>query len=698
MKTIRLKIILGILLCSLLTAVIVGTLSIRSTMRISEQDSTENMIYKAVSVSNEVDSVIKRVELSVNILADIVQSGLSERRFFSDRNYADSYTYEVLDQVYRFAEHTDGAITSYIRYNPDYSNPTSGCFLTRNSLSEPFDSVTPTDFTMYDPSDLEHVGWYYIPVNNGAPIWMDPYLNANINVYMISYVVPLYAEDGTSIGIVGMDISFDMLTAMVDSVSLFQTGYGFITSQTGDILYHKGQESGTAVSSLDASLSGINSYISDPANSNKAFDYSYKGVDKLLVFNELHNGMLMFLTAPKSEIFAEAYTLLYIILGAVALAILVSAVVGFIVGSGLSKPIHALTDIIDQTARLDLTSSQGGQDLMGHKDEIGKMATGVHDMRSAFRDMVDSFTDVERTISGSIDDLDGIMRDNNAKLDDNNEETGHLAAGMQQATANTEQIVHNVEEVRNQTQEIFDLAVQSEADSKEIQNRAENMEKRSTLSSDKTHQMYDVMKVKSNEAIEKSKAVERIHELTDDIKNISSQTNLLALNASIEAARAGDAGRGFAVVADEIGSLAAQTLKTVDNISGIVDEVSDAVDHMNECIAELMSFLEETVLIDYRMFQESGARYREDADFFIDVMSRVRMGTDTLEHHIEEIVTAADDINSMTGNSSERVNDIASHSDEMRSANEQGYQKLQDAREAVKELVRITEKFHWRQG
>ena len=188
MKTIRVKIILGIILCSLLTALIVGILSIRTTMKISEADSTRSMINQSEAVSNELDSTILRVEQSVNILADIVKSGISERRFFSDKNYADAYTYEVMDQVFRFSEHTDGAITSYIRYNPEYSNPTSGCFLTRDNLTDPFQAVTPTDFSMYDPSDLEHVGWYYIPVQNGAPIWMDPYLNSNINVYMISHL------------------------------------------------------------------------------------------------------------------------------------------------------------------------------------------------------------------------------------------------------------------------------------------------------------------------------------------------------------------------------------------------------------------------------------------------------------------------------------------------------------------------------
>lgn len=74
---------------------------------------------------------------------------------------------------------------------------------------------------------------------------------------------------------------------------------------------------------------------------------------------------------------SEAYSLLFSILGAVLLAILVSAIVGLLVGNGLAKPIHALTDIIGQTAKLELTSSDSGQGIMEQKDEIGQKANGV---------------------------------------------------------------------------------------------------------------------------------------------------------------------------------------------------------------------------------------------------------------------------------------------------------------------------------
>lgn len=52
-------------------------------------------------------------------------------------------------------------------------------------------------------------------------------MNENINIYMISYVVPLFAEDGTSIGIVGMDIDFSQITDLVDETKVYQSGYAF---------------------------------------------------------------------------------------------------------------------------------------------------------------------------------------------------------------------------------------------------------------------------------------------------------------------------------------------------------------------------------------------------------------------------------------------------------------------------------------
>ena len=189
------------------------------------------------------------------------------------------------------------------------------------------------------------------------------------------------------------------------------------------------------------------------------------------------------------------------------------------------------------------------------------------------------------TIVESVTRLDDIMKVNSDHAMDNSAATQELAAGMQETLDNTENISKNIQEVKKNSGMIYKLAVDGEQNSKLVQERAVAMEEASTESSRKVDEVYSKIKDRTNEAVEQSKAVKRINELTNDIKDISSQTNLLALNASIEAARAGDAGRGFAVVASEIGALAAQTLHSVDNINEIVGEVNLAVNNLTECIS-----------------------------------------------------------------------------------------------------------------
>ena len=73
-----------------------------------------------------------------------------------------------------------------------------------------------------------------------------------------------------------------------------------------------------------------------------------------------------------------------------------------------------------------------------------------------------------------------------------------------------------------------------------------------------------------------AEAAKRIGDVVGLIRSIAEHTNLLALNATIEAARAGNAGRGFAIVASEVKSLATETAKATEEISGQILEVQSS--------------------------------------------------------------------------------------------------------------------------
>jgi methyl-accepting chemotaxis protein len=90
-----------------------------------------------------------------------------------------------------------------------------------------------------------------------------------------------------------------------------------------------------------------------------------------------------------------------------------------------------------------------------------------------------------------------------------------------------------------------------------------------------------------------AEASQKIGQVVELISSIAGQTNLLALNATIEAARAGEAGKGFAVVASEVKSLATQTAKATEEITGQVSGMRHVTDDAVAAIGHIVSTIHE---------------------------------------------------------------------------------------------------------
>lgn len=659
MKSIKSRILITVVICALLSSLICGVVSIYNASGMVYEDSQKEMGYICATQAADLNARMLQVEQAVNTAYNLALQRIDNvKAFKTNMVYVSNVTATMKRQLYEIGRNTEGVLTAYIRYNPEFTKPTSGVFWTRSSDAEDFTAVEPTDFSMYDPDDLEHVGWYYIPVKNGKPTWMAPYHNANINVDMVSYVIPIFI-DGESVGIIGMDISFNDFTEIVDNATLFETGLAFLADDQGNIAYHKYVDPGTPVSMFE-STGIVTAALADPAKEGEVISYTYLGEKKEdMCYISLRNGMRYVLTASESEMKAAAQHLALMILIGAIVAVAISGVIGTVMGIVITRPITQIDDIVTKTARFNFSKNENSEKLCKRRDESGNMANSLREMRSSLRSMV---ADIQTTYS-DLDDTLHRLSDTTDQVQDmsgaNTETTQGLAAAMQETAAAMETVNTTVSHIRERAQAIRDNSKEGQKASLESKLRADDLKNTTGEAQNKTTQMYKNVQEKTTEAMEQVQAVQKINQLTQSILDISGQTNLLALNASIEAARAGEAGRGFAVVADEIGALASQTSSTVGNINGITTEVNQAVHNMESCLQETLSFLEETVLKDYSDFMGVAEKYTEDASNFEENMKAIGEEVDTLLTAIVEIAESVGNITATVGEAADNISSIA---------------------------------------
>ena len=694
MKSIKTKIIVTVILCSLVSTFICGAISIVNSVSTSYEDSQQEMQLKCVSQSDELDTMMQNVSQSVEMVYSIAVAKLEHAASFrTSKDYVDTYTKQMLPILMQSAQNTKGALTAYIRYNPEFTEPTSGLFLTRDNSDSEFESVTPTDFSMYDPSDVEHVGWYYIPVQNGKETWMEPYLNSNIGVYMISYVIPIEV-DGESIGIIGMDIDFSEFTDTIDSLSIFDSGYGFLVNESGKVMYHKDLEIGSNLADADSGLQSVVDALGNEQTEETAVSYTYQGKDKVMYYKTLENGMKFVLTAPKTELQEKSRQLAKQIFGGAAFAMILTIIIGTVLGFTITKPITQIDGIVKQTAEFEFASNPANQHLYKRKDETGRMAISLHNMRKNLRQMVANIRHVYTDLKNTTEQLSDTTKRVREMSSVNTDTTQELAAAMEETAATMETVNTTVSDIKERATDIERYSKEGRESSVEVKERAGQLKLKTQAASEKTVQMYENVQQKTEAAMEQAKAVEKINQFTQAILEISSQTNLLALTASIEAARAGEAGKGFAVVAGESGTLATQTSTTVGSINEIIDEVNQAVANMTGCLKESTDFLEQTVLKDYEDFMGVADQYTKDATVFDDDMSAISGQINTLLSSIVEIADAMQGVSSTVSEAADGVTDIAQKTLEV-SGIVQGNETLVDNnRENIVRLNSVIEMFH----
>lgn len=359
MKSIRNKFVLLMIGCILICSFAISTIGIFGIDNISNENSETIMKLQASTSAQSLEKLFSSVELAMNTCNDYAVSLFdSIEKFRNEPDTLERYNDSVGQLIKNVLHNTDAAISGYIRYNPDLKLSSDGIFWVKESNGEKIVAHQPTVIKAYEKDDAEHVAWYYEPLKAKKPIWINPYINKNLNdIKMISYVIPLFDNSGTAVGIIGMDIDMSRITAMVDEIKLYDTGYAFLCDSKGDIVYHNRYPGGMTLEEIKKN--SLFTFIDDNYSDEQAGDVinirNSEGEKRKLCAKFLSNGMAVVISVAAVLIVTSLLTLKF---------------TGIIV-----KPIKHLTEVSKKIAAGDLDVEIECKT----KDEIGVLASRYSD-------------------------------------------------------------------------------------------------------------------------------------------------------------------------------------------------------------------------------------------------------------------------------------------------------------------------------
>lgn len=342
---------------------------------------------------------------------------------------------------------------------------------------------------------------------------------------------------------------------------------------------------------------------------------------------------------------------------AAAIALLVLIVNGIL--RGLKSINGKVYDLVhnegDLTQKLRVTSG----------DELELIADNVNALLEHIRGIILEITDN----STQLDSSSRLVADHltNAKDHVSNVSASveEMSAAMEETSASLVEINDSMKQIYQTTQEIAGKAESESRTAEKVMQKAQGIYVSAETEQQTVRQRAGAMANALYDRIEKSKAVERINDLTADIIKITDQTSLLSLNASIEAARAGESGRGFAVVAGEIGALAANSAKTAKEINQVSSMVIEAVTELAAEADRMIRFVEQETVAGYDKLLENSQSYQKDMERLNGILREFAEESGRLKENMDRISASVESVRVAVEESAEGITNVAQISVEL---------------------------------
>jgi len=287
------------------------------------------------------------------------------------------------------------------------------------------------------------------------------------------------------------------------------------------------------------------------------------------------------------------------------------------------NPLKVLANHAVKAASGDLTVSVPVQT----SNEVDKVSQAFNDMVASLRDLTKQINTTSNEVVSSSNHLKDTATGAEAA-------TNEIAQAIGQVATNTETALISATESQRAMTEMS-IGIQRIAESSTLvsdlaadtANLAINGEEVMSRTVKQIGSVAEQVTHATNEMQELNQSSSRIGEILTHITEVANQTHLLALNASIEAARAGEQGKGFAVVALEIRKLAERSKESSEEISAILQEISQR----SHAVAEALNVSADESREGTKLAHASGESFKE-----------ILQSVQQVSHQVQEVSAAAE--------------------------------------------------------